>query len=68
MEVEIMTEFTGTQSTIDVSEGRSGLLCLHQELESGEDQNILLDLHQAESLANWFTQYVRTAREELSEE
>ena len=63
-----MTEFTGTQSTIDVSEGRSGLLCLHQELESGEDQNILLDLHQAESLANWFTQYVRTAREELSEE
>ena len=63
-----MTEITGTQSTIDVSERRTGLLCLHQELESGEDQNILLDLHQAESLANWFTQYVRTAREKLSEE
>lgn len=63
-----MTEFAGTQSTIDVSESRTGLLCLHQELESGGDQNILLDLHQAESLANWFTQYVRTTREEISEE
>lgn len=63
-----MTEFTGTQSTIDVFEGKSGLLCLHQEMESGEDQNILLDLHQAEGLANWFTQYVRTTREGLSEE
>lgn len=63
-----MTEITGTQSPIDVSESRTGLLCLHQESDSGGDQKIFLDLHQAESLANWFTQYVRTAREEISEE
>jgi hypothetical protein len=63
-----MSEFTGTQSPIDVSERGINLLCLHQQADSGEDQTILLDLHQAETLANWFTQYVRTAREDISEE
>lgn len=63
-----MTEFIGTQSSIDVSESKLGLLCLHQESESGEGQDIFLDLHQVEGLANWFTQYVRTTREVLSEE
>lgn len=63
-----MTEFIGTQSSINVSESRLGLLCLHQQSESGEDQDIFLDLHQVEGLADWFTQYVRDTREGLSEE
>ena len=63
-----MTEITGTQSTIEVFESKAGLVSLQQKSTSGEDQTILLDLHQAESLANWFTQYVRIAREEISEE
>lgn len=63
-----MTKITGGQSTIEVSESEGGLVSLRQKPASGEEQTIFLDPHQAESLANWFMQYVRTSREALSEE
>ncbi len=63
-----MTEITGTQATIEVVGNDAGLVSLNQKSESGEKQTVVLDLHQAEHLANWLTQYVRMAREGVSEE
>lgn len=63
-----MTAVTGGQSPIEVTETGFGLASLQQQSESGEQQTITLDVHQAEGLANWFVQFVRQAREEISQE
>lgn len=63
-----MSEIVGTQSTIDVEESEGGMVRLHQKMNTGEEQTMFLELHQVESLSNWFTQFVRTARDDLSEE
>jgi len=62
-----MTEISGSQSTIGVS-SEAGLVSLRQESSSGQGQTIVLDVQQAEGLANWLIQFVRLAREEASEE
>ena len=63
-----MTAITGGQSPIEVTEAGFGLANLQQQSESGEQQTITLDVHQAEELYNWLTQFVRGAREEVSQE
>lgn len=62
-----MAAFTGGQPPIVVNETGFGLASLQQQTESGE-QTITLDVHQAEGLYNWLTQFVREAREEISQE
>jgi len=61
------TTFNGTMP-IDVYENDSGKVCITQIAASGEEQQVTLDLGQAEHLANWCIQYAQSATDDLMEE
>ena len=63
-----MTDITGVQPTIEVLETGAGMASIRQTAAEGGDQTIVVDYHQAEVLGNWLTQFVRTTREDLSDD
>ena len=61
------TRFNGSLP-IEVSENDAGHISIRQISASGEEQEITLELTQAEHLANWCIQYAHTATDALMEE
>lgn len=61
------TTFNGSLP-IDVFANDEGLVCIKQTSADGEEQQITLELTQAEHLANWCIQYAHTATDSMMEE
>ncbi len=56
------------KSTIDVYAAQVGQVCIKQKTDSEAEQTVVLDLNQAEKLANWLQDYIVIARESLTDE